>query len=200
MPEANRFDSGWLKGSANLPFTQQRGSCPRIHISDFRDLGLNIGGKKMAAGSSVLLVDDDESVLNGLRLVLEVLGFEVHLAANAEEALVLLDTVKLDAIVSDEQMPGICGSELLVYARKKCPHVIRVMLTGKSTAQSVQRAVKDGGALCYLEKPCPAAAVANVLRRELLRRTLGAGRNPKGGMTSVQADKVMSKVLSKRQG
>ena len=61
----------------------------------------------------VLIVDDEISVRKVMAAVLAQLGFPCETAASGEEALRVLETQRIDAVISDLQMPGMSGMELL---------------------------------------------------------------------------------------
>ncbi len=119
---------------------------------------------------TILFVDDDLYILEGLERGFRAAGFLTLRAQNVDQALRVLEGQPVDVIVTDEQMPGVCGSELLTYAQRRYPGVIRILLTGKGTSQSVQHAVGDAGAYCYLQKPCPGMQLLKVVQESLAAR------------------------------
>ncbi|MEI7671975.1 MAG: response regulator, partial [Deltaproteobacteria bacterium] len=62
-------------------------------------------------------------------------------------------TTKIKVIVSDEQMEGMQGSELLAEVQRRFPLTIRIMLTGHATLEATMRAVNEGGVYRFLTKP-----------------------------------------------
>jgi DNA-binding NtrC family response regulator len=78
--------------------------------------------------TSVLLVDDDLGVLQALMRRMHKEPFQVRTATSAEEALGILSRSPIDLIVSDMNMPGMTGLELLAVVAKKYPDCIRIML------------------------------------------------------------------------
>jgi CheY-like chemotaxis protein len=84
----------------------------------------------MTKPPKVLFVDDEPSILAGIRRLLLRQPYEVLVAGSAAEALALLEREDIAAVVTDQQMPGMCGLELLSRVRLRYPHVARIVLTG----------------------------------------------------------------------
>lgn len=109
---------------------------------------------------AIICVDDDPLVLDSLGEQLgRSLGREhVELAANASEALDLFaelqaDGVEIPAIVSDRQMPGMSGEELLAQVHLKYPQTLTILLTGQSSVEQVAKAVNSANLYRYIAKP-----------------------------------------------
>ena len=84
---------------------------------------------------SILVVDDEPSVLDVFRLILEQQpGFIVETLATSTEALALLDTRYFDVIIADFSMPDIDGLTLLREARARGCQSLFVIVTGKRLA------------------------------------------------------------------
>jgi response regulator RpfG family c-di-GMP phosphodiesterase len=130
-----------------------------------------------AAPSRVLLVDDEPNVLSALRRSLRGRGFEILSACNGDEALSVLRTQPVDAIVSDMRMPGMSGAELLRASRLIAPDAVRVLLTGYADLGSTVQAVNEGEIFRYLAKPWDDAFLLQVLRDGLARKALERERD-----------------------
>jgi EAL domain-containing protein (putative c-di-GMP-specific phosphodiesterase class I)/CheY-like chemotaxis protein len=103
----------------------------------------------------VLLVDDDLRVTEALRRTLRgVASWEVSTANSAREALVLLEQGRFDAVISDERMPEMSGSELLREVRQRWPDTVRIILTGEASLDSAIRAINEAEIYRFLTKPC----------------------------------------------
>lgn len=103
---------------------------------------------------SVLLVDDDpalvRALVRGLRTDKQL---DLITASNAEEALVLLGRSAVDIIVSDIDMPGINGLELLNIVRREHPDVVRMLITGEATTERALSAINEGEVARFFVKP-----------------------------------------------
>lgn len=116
---------------------------------------------------SVLLVDDDLEILEMFRKLLRREPYDIRVAANAEEALTLLAQTRFAAVVSDERMPGMNGTELLERVRLEHPSVIRMMVTGQSAVDAAMRAIHEGQVYRFLLKPVGASALGSAIRDAL---------------------------------
>lgn len=103
--------------------------------------------------TTVLFVDDEPQVLEGIRLALRRSGLKIETAASGEDALAFLANHDVDVVVSDERMPGTQGSELLADVRSAMPNTIRILLTGQATVEAALRAVNDAKVHRFLTKP-----------------------------------------------
>ncbi|MEM9743728.1 MAG: EAL domain-containing protein [Pseudomonadota bacterium] len=103
--------------------------------------------------ASVLLVDDEPSIVNALRRALRTEGYELRTAASGQEALAVLASQSVDVVVSDYRMPGMTGTELLSAVRQRYPETVRLMLTGEADMQAVIEAINEGAIYKFLTKP-----------------------------------------------
>ncbi len=119
---------------------------------------------------SVLVVEDDPDLRDVLCQTLNMSGYEALEAENAEQALKFLDRRKLDLIISDVQMPGINGDELLKLVKRKSPEIPFVLITAYG---SVTRAVEamQAGAADYVVKPFEAEVLIEMVNRLALNST-----------------------------
>ncbi|SFF61883.1 HD domain-containing phosphohydrolase [Blastococcus tunisiensis] len=103
---------------------------------------------------SILLVDDEVAILDGLRRQLRK-RFTVHTASGGAEALELLKTEQVSVVVSDMRMPQMNGATFLSEVRSLYPNVVRILLTGQADTQAAITAVNEGQIYRFLTKPCP---------------------------------------------
>jgi DNA-binding NtrC family response regulator len=101
---------------------------------------------------SLLLVDDEPSVLSSLKRVFFEDEYQIHTAGNGAQALELMSEFKIDAALIDLKMPGMDGLTLLKAMREDFPQTMVIMLTGHGSIQDAVEAVKLG-AVDFLEKP-----------------------------------------------
>jgi two-component system nitrogen regulation response regulator NtrX len=101
---------------------------------------------------SVLIVDDEPSILQSLSGLLSDEGFEVTTAANGYEALKIIDTESPDLVLLDIWMPGIDGIETLKEIKKGNPTIQVIIITGHGTIETAVNATKLG-AYDLIEKP-----------------------------------------------
>ncbi len=114
----------------------------------------------------VLIVDDEASVRKVMAVVLAQLGFPCETADSGEEALRILETHLIDAVISDLQMPGMSGMELLAKVKQIYPHLVFLVVTGVDDIRVGIQAMRQG-ADDYLVKPLQVDA--NILLASLTR-------------------------------
>lgn len=121
---------------------------------------------------TVLFVDDEASVLDGLRRSLFSHGeqWKMLFAQSGRAALDLLGRHPVDVVVSDMRMPELDGATLLERVRVLQPAAARIILSGYSDGQSLRRIL--GPAHQYLQKPCSAATLTAAVSRALAVRAL----------------------------
>jgi response regulator RpfG family c-di-GMP phosphodiesterase len=121
----------------------------------------------------VLIVDDEPAYRKMLAMVLAQVGISCAQASGGEEALHLLKTQELDAVISDLRMPGMSGMELLDEVRRLYPHIVFLVVTGTDDIQVGIRAMQLG-ADDYLVKPSQvdAGIVSASLSRGLHKKRL----------------------------
>lgn len=108
----------------------------------------------------VLLVEDDASLIDAYRLVLEPRGLEVVGANTASEALTRLDEARPQAIVADLRLPDAHGPELLLALRKAAPEVPLLVLTGREPDRA-RDAGEEIDVAGYMTKPVSGAELAD---------------------------------------
>lgn len=121
---------------------------------------------------TVLLVDDEPNVLDALTRVLRKEPYEILTANSAEEAATLLENRSVDLIVSDEEMPGMSGTEFLGRVAQEYPDTVRIVLTGNPTLPAALRAINEGKVYQFFTKPCNEIDLAITIRRALEQKDL----------------------------
>jgi len=102
----------------------------------------------------ILFVDDDASILDGLRRILRPMAAQWKMAfvTSARDALASMNKEPYDIIVSDIRMPVMNGVKLLEQVRAKFPNTIRFALSGYADRQLVNKSVRCAHE--FLTKPC----------------------------------------------
>ncbi len=101
---------------------------------------------------SILVVDDEPNYLIILSELLRGEDFEVFTAPNGEEGLAIVREVDLDLVITDMQMPGIDGLQLLEKIKGENPHLPVIMITAFAEVEKAVTAMQ-AGAYNYLSKP-----------------------------------------------
>jgi len=126
--------------------------------------------------SSVLIVEDEKHLADGLRYNLQAEGYEVEIAGSAEDAMALFEnrTKNYDVLVLDVMLPGVDGFSLASQLRAAGEFLPILMLTARGQAEDVLRGF-EAGADDYLPKPFELTVLiarinALLRRREWLAR------------------------------
>lgn len=125
------------------------------------------------AKPAVLFVDDDDTVLAGLRRMLRGQRdqWEMTFVSDGRTALNTLEARHFDLVVSDMRMPDLDGATLLSEVERRHPGTVRIILSGYSEDGSILRTV--GPAHQHLVKPCDGETIRAIMMRTVhLRRLL----------------------------
>jgi CheY-like chemotaxis protein len=121
-------------------------------------------------GKSVLIVDDTPANLKLARVLLTAEGYDVHVAADADEALRVLGERRPDLILMDIQLPGMDGLELTrrIKADARTRRVVIVAMTSYAMKGDEEKALAAG---CdgYVTKPIDTRALPGTLAAILAR-------------------------------
>ena len=116
------------------------------------------------ADGQLLVVDDEQAVTELLDEHLRACGYDVAVAHDGGQALIMAAARRPDAVLLDITMPGPDGTEVLARLRAIDPTVSIVMLTG-NTDEALARQMLRGGAFDYVPKP---------FRLDVLERVIAA--------------------------
>jgi len=126
----------------------------------------------------VLLVEDDPSLREALGETLELAGHDYHAVGSAEEALLAAAGASFSLVVSDVNMPGMDGHQLLNQLRSRYPQLPVLLMTAHGAVDRAVEAMRQGAA-DYLVKPFePKALLALVARHALGRLGPADGEGP----------------------
>jgi len=122
----------------------------------------------------LLVIDDEELVLAGLRKILVREGYELVTATDSFQALDELQKQQFSVIISDHRMPGMTGLEFLAQAKQIRPEATRILITAVLSLDTVIEAINQGEIYRFIVKPWLReellATVKNAVQRyELIR-------------------------------
>jgi two-component system response regulator ResD len=87
--------------------------------------------EELSATSQVLIVDDDPSIREVLKMLLEAQGYEVEAAENGPQALRMFSEHEWSAVITDRMMPGMSGEELAASIRNIDAKIPIVLVSGQ---------------------------------------------------------------------
>ncbi len=117
----------------------------------------------MAKKTSILIVDDEESVRDSLYNWFIEDGYRVESAENAKKALAMLESENFDIILADIKMPGMDGLEMLKAIKSLRKDSIVIIMTAFATVDTAVQALKDG-AFDYVTKPFDPDDLSHLIR------------------------------------
>jgi diguanylate cyclase (GGDEF)-like protein/PAS domain S-box-containing protein len=129
----------------------------------------------------VLVLDDDIDDLVLAQQLLQRDGYQVLTAMNVKDALDMLASHNVVAVVSDQRMPGTSGVEFFSRVKRSHPDVVRIMLSGIDDAQTMAAAINDGAVHKYYVKGRDEALLRDTVRRVVRRSQAPAGDSGTGG-------------------
>jgi len=100
----------------------------------------------------ILVVDDEDIVRTSCSRTLSPEGYEVRLAKNGAEGLMMASEERFDLVLTDLKMPDMDGIEVLRIIKEKWPETAVIIVTGYQTVDTAVKAIKLG-AYDYIEKP-----------------------------------------------
>ncbi len=101
---------------------------------------------------TLLTIDDEENIRNGLADNFELEGYQVKQAASGKEGLELIEEGGIDLVITDLRMDGISGQEVVRQVTTKFPGIPIIVLTGHGSIDDATEAIK-AGAFDFLTKP-----------------------------------------------
>jgi response regulator RpfG family c-di-GMP phosphodiesterase len=145
----------------------------------------------------ILIVDDDSSILSGLKRILSN-QYEVITADSGKQGIIALkENGSIAVVVSDFRMPEMNGIQFLSSVRQILPDTVRIMLTGHPDMQVAIDAINEGNIFRFIAKPCQNDILIKILNaaieqhrlitaeRELLEKTLRGTIKIFGGILSM---------------
>ncbi len=127
----------------------------------------------MSDPHKILVVDDERSMREFLEIFFRREGFEVETAESVDTAALVLENDEIDLVITDMQMPGKTGLDLLQVARDVTPETPVIVVTAFATTDSAIAAMKDG-AYDYVTKPFKVDEMRIVVEKALEKKRLSS--------------------------
>ena len=119
--------------------------------------------------AAILIVDDELSMRQFLKILLEKEGYTVATAADGQEALTLASQQPFDLVISDIRMPGMSGLDLLAQLKQVKADIGVIMITAFASPDDAVAAMKNG-AFDYITKPFNVDEIKSVIRAVLKKQ------------------------------
>ena len=138
----------------------------------------------------ILVVDDELSMREFLKILLEKEGYNVLNAPDASVALTMLEKEEFKLVISDVKMPGIGGLTLLERIKEINASLPVIMITAYASPENAVRAMKDG-AFDYITKPFKVEEIIDNVRKAI------STAPPVGGDSAPPAAKSFADIIGK---
>jgi CheY-like chemotaxis protein len=129
------------------------------------DLALSLQTRLKGRMTRICLIDDDIMVRDALALGLSDAGYDVVVAPGAAAGLDVLARQHIDLVVTDLNMPGTHGAELIAQARARWPHLPIIAMSGSSIIEGrdIDEVARSVGANSAIAKPFRAKQLAGMI-------------------------------------
>lgn len=118
---------------------------------------------------NILIVDDDVHILELIQRHLQSLNYHTYKAVSVKEAIAILQDRSIDLLITDLQMPGVDGLQLVKYVAEHFPEIPKLAVTGFPSVDGALRAMKSG-VMDYLIKPFTKEELKNAVQKSLSLR------------------------------
>src|SRR6266704_1839715 len=119
---------------------------------------------QMKAQPKILLIEDDASIVGGLKKELQVEGYEVAVSERGDDGLAQAKAQPFDVVITDLKMPGLSGLELVEQLHASKPKLPIILMTAFGTTETAIEATKLG-AYDYLLKPFDMAELLDLVAK-----------------------------------
>ncbi len=120
---------------------------------------------------TILIIDDEKNIREGLAMALEDEGYEILTAENGKVGLTIAQEEEVDLVITDLKMPEVSGEEVIKQVISKTPGVPVIVLTGHGTVETAVEAMRLG-AYDFLTKPLDLDRLSLLVKRALQNRRL----------------------------
>jgi two-component system response regulator PilR (NtrC family) len=127
----------------------------------------------MSELARILVVDDERSMQEFLEIFLRSEGFEVATAGDMRSALLHMESAEFDVVITDIQMPGGSGIDLLRAVQEESPDTVVIMITAFASSETAVTAMKEG-AYDYVTKPFKVDEIRLVVEKALEKKLLSS--------------------------
>ncbi len=144
--------------------------------------------------AAILVVDDELSMRQFLKILLEKEGYKITTAAEGSEALALATQQPFDLVISDIRMPGMSGLELLAQLKQAKADIGVIMITAFASPDDAVAAMKNG-AFDYITKPFNVDEIKSVIRAVLKKQQKAEPQTANGFPENIGQSPEMMKIF-----
>ncbi|TXE06562.1 sigma-54-dependent Fis family transcriptional regulator [Gelidibacter salicanalis] len=120
---------------------------------------------------NILIVDDDVQILELIQRHLKSLNYHTYKAISVKEAICILQDQTIDLLITDLQMPGVDGLQLVKYVSEHFPEIPKLAVTGYPSIDGALKAMKSG-VMDYLTKPFTKEELKNAVEKSIALRPI----------------------------
>jgi response regulator RpfG family c-di-GMP phosphodiesterase len=152
-----------------------------------------------------LIVDDEPTVLMSMRETLRHEGYVMVAAAGPREALTLAREQEFAVVLSDQQMPGMTGIELLTKIKELRPETVRILVSALPTAELALEAINQAEIFRFITKPWQRGELVETVRgavtrfKDLAQERLRAGNLKALNQTLTRLTQTLQKQLDEER-
>lgn len=148
---------------------------------------------------SILIVDDEKNIRNGLAMAMELEGYETLTAEDGAEAWSLMGKKDVDLVITDLRMPNLSGEQLLQKINSAYPRLPVLILTGHGTIETAVDAMRKG-AIDFFTKPVELDRLSLVVKKALSTTDLYAEHERlKAEVATLKARNRYDRIVGKSQ-
>lgn len=123
----------------------------------------------MGENARIIIIDDDESIRQVLKTILEEEGYAVDTADTGKEAVLKTNEKVYNLALIDMRLPDIEGIDLILKIKDTTPRMRKIIVTGYPTIQNAMEAV-DKQADAFILKPFDVERVLQTIREQLMKQ------------------------------
>ncbi|MFH1293740.1 MAG: response regulator [Pseudomonadota bacterium] len=141
----------------------------------------------------LLVIDDEEAIVEPMIIFLKRKGYEVAYALNGKEGLKIIENSKVDVLITDINMGDMDGIEVLKRAKRLCPDIEGIMVTGFRDQELAIKSLR-AGAIDYMVKPFNLGELLFSVERAIERINLNRDR-----LYRNRELKISSEIIAERK-
>ncbi len=140
--------------------------------------------------SNVLFVDDQEIIIDMIKIKFKNESYNKFYATDVDEAFEILENNDINVIISDMMMPKLNGIKFLSMVEEKHPNTVRIILSGYTQVGSILSAINEGAIYRYITKPWKIDNEAKELIRDAIEYSKFLREKRNANITNIDRNKL----------